>query len=577
MMRTARFYLIIYLLLALPCFACGQQPWNVEEHYPKREIRAVWVTTLGGLDWPKTKATTNEGRERQKQELCLLLDQLKRCNINTVILQTRIRGSVIYPSRLEPWDVALTGQYDRNPGYDPLAFAIEETHKRGMELHAWVVTIPAFKVETARKMGKKSLMYTHSELLKKHNGMYYADPGMPGTATYLKDICREITTNYDVDGLHFDYIRYPEDANSFPDKGTYASYGKGEKKADWRRSNITRIVRTCYQEVKSIKPWVKMSCSPVGKYRDTRRFSAKGWNCYDAVYQDAQGWLREGIQDALFPMMYFTGNHFYPFAVDWQEGSYGRPVVPGLGIYFLSPSERDWDFDVIGRELHYVRDNGLAGQAYFRSKFLTDNVKGLYDYLKSTFYAYPALPTACTWIDAVPPSAPENVVPKELNDQLTELTWSPSSDNMAQAGVRYNVYASCDYPVDVERAENLVVSGLTDTKYIYNRRLGLNLALTAIDRVGNESPAVQLGGGARAEKSSRSQSLLHYMPHDGHTLSLPALPDMEYYLVTDIAGRHVRWGKWSKSIDIYSLPCGVYRIRTLQKRGVSRFVGEFRK
>ena len=149
---------------------------------PKHEIRAVWLTTIMGLDWPKTKATNDINRQTQQEELCEILDQLQACHINTVVLQTRIRGSVIYPSKIEPWDNCLTGQFDRDPGYDPLAFAIEETHKRGMELHAWMVTVPAFKVENAKKMGSKSLMKTHPELIKKHGEQYYLDPGLPGSS-----------------------------------------------------------------------------------------------------------------------------------------------------------------------------------------------------------------------------------------------------------------------------------------------------------------------------------------------------------------------------------------------------------
>ena len=575
MKRIKAFLLIMEMLYS--GLLNAQHPWNTEAMYPKREIRAVWVTTLGGLDWPKTMASTMTGREQQKRELCQLLDQLKACNINTVILQTRIRGSVLYPSAIEPWNISLTGQYDKNPGYDPLAFAIDETHKRGMELHAWVVTIPAFKIEVAKKTGKKSLINTHPELLKKHNGMYYLDPGMPGTSDYLVSICKEIATNYDIDGLHFDYIRYPEEANSFPDNPTFTRYGKGQRKADWRRDNVSRIVRSCYKAVKSIKPWVKMSCSPVGKYKDTRRFSAKGWNCYDAVYQDAQGWLREGIQDALYPMMYFTGNHFYPFAIDWQEGSYGRPVVPGLGIYFLSPSEKNWDFSVIGRELHYVRDNGLAGQAYFRSKFLTDNVKGLYDYLQSVFYAYPALTPAYSWIDDEPPTMPQDFERTDIDGQLTKVTWKPATDNMACAGLRYNVYASISYPVDVNRAENLVASYLECPSYCYNRLWGMNLAVTAMDRAGNESEALQLGGGVTLSEPNEIPAGNHYMKHDGRRLELPLNSDVDFYLITDLAGKQVRTGRWVRWIDISHLPRGVYRIRTLQKRGVSRVVGEFKK
>ena len=239
---------------------------------PKHEVRAVWITTLSGLDWPRTKAGSEKGREQQKAELRQILDRLQQCNINTIFLQTRVRGSVIYPSQIEPWDVCLTGQYDRSPGYDPLQFAIDEAHRRGMELHAWVVTIPCFKTANAGKMGRKCMLKTHPELLKKLGDTYYADPGLPGTASYLTSLCHEIVTRYDVDGLHFDYIRYPENAPAFPDGATFRKYGKGKDKNAWRRDNITSIVRAIYRDVKQAKPWVRVSCSPVGKYNDLARF-----------------------------------------------------------------------------------------------------------------------------------------------------------------------------------------------------------------------------------------------------------------------------------------------------------------
>ena len=590
MKRIALYLTLLFLPLFFPRLT-AQLPWQAES--PKRELRAVWVTTLSGLDWPRTKATSPAGIERQKEELRTLLDQLKAARINTVLLQTRIRGSVIYPSSIEPWDVCLTGQFDRNPGYDPLQFAIEETHRRGMELHAWIVTIPAFKTEAARKMGRRSLLTTHPSLLHKHNDQYYLDPGLPGTADYLSSLVREVVSRYDIDGIHFDYIRYPENAKTFPDDKTFRTHGKGKAKPTWRRENITHIVRRLYREVKAVKPWVVMSCSPVGKYRDTRRYSSRGWNSFDAVYQDAQGWLREGIQDALFPMMYFTGDHFYPFAVDWQEGSYGRYVAPGLGIYFLHPQEKDWSLSVITRELHYLRRNGLSGQAFFRSKFLTDNTKGLYDYLQQTFYPHPALPPAYPWLDPTPPSTPEGFTETPIDDQLTELRWHPSTDRAAGSqakaspNVRYNVYASYDYPVDITKGENLIATALSEPRYIYNRRYpehyGLNLAVTAMDRCGNESEPAQLG----KERQTTAQHTgerpnprplpgeEHYMPHDGRTLSLPDL-ETEFYLITDITGQYVTSGPYRRQVDITRLRPGVYTVRTLQKRGISRRIGDFK-
>ena len=441
-----------------------------------------------GLDWPTTKATNASGIERQKEELCKILDQLQACHINTVVLQTRLRGSVIYPSKIEPWDIILTGQYDRDPGYDPLAFAIEETHRRGMELHAWLVTVPAFKIEVARKMGKRSLLRTHPELLRKHGEQYYLDPGLPGSAEYLVSLCREIVSRYDVDGIHFDYIRYPEQAETFSDGASYRKYGKWKDKRTWRLDNITRIVRMSYEAIKELKPWVRVSCSPVGKYNDMSRYSARGWSAYGAVYQDAQGWLSEGIMDMLLPMMYFQGDHFYPFAADWQEHTNGRTVAPGLGIYFLSPKEKDWEWGIIQRELCYLRHIGLGGQAYFRSRFLTDNTKGIYDYLARDYYPYPALLPPMTWQSSERPATPQ-LVTRERQGVNERLQWQP------QEGCRFVIYASDQSPVNTNEARN-IVKVTYDTDYTYSM-LGAyyhnyHLAITALDRYGNESLPLEL-------------------------------------------------------------------------------------
>lgn len=488
-MNTKRRFWALALATVLCTVIYAQDLFSPAHPAPKREIRGVWLTTLGGLDWPKTKASTPQRIERQKQELTEILDMYQKCHINTVFLQTRIRGSVIYPSQIEPWDVALTGQYDKSPGYDPLAFAIEETHRRGMELHAWVVTVPCFKIAQAKRIGKKSLMHTHPAWLKKHADSYYLDPGVPGVADYIADICQEIVKNYDVDGIHFDYIRYPENPEAFPDGLTYKRYGKGQNKREWRRNNITAIAREAYQRIKAIKPWIRVSCSPVGKYQDVTRYSAKGWAALTTVYQDAQGWLREGVMDMLCPMMYFQGNHFYPFAADWQENSYGRTIAPGLGIYFMSPKEKNWELGIIQRELCYIRQQELGGQAYFRSQFLTDNVKGLYDYLSNDFYPYPALPPAMTWQSDVVPSAPQITEQKRMEGTWEHVAWDEVKGQSGES-CRYVIYADKNTPVDISNPANIVMI-TSQREYTYNllsRTLyNLHLAVTTLDRYGNES------------------------------------------------------------------------------------------
>ena len=231
---------------------------------PKEEIRATWLTTLGGMDWPTRKANSAKGIEAQKNELIRQLDALKAANFNTVLFQTRLRGDVIYPSAIETFAESLTGHTGKNPGYDPLQFAIEECHKRGLELHAWLVCIPIGNKRQVTLLGKNCVVKKQPALCKQFNGSWYLDPGNPGTADYLSRIAREITSRYDIDGIHLDYIRYPEQGEKFPDKDTYRKYGKKQELKQWRRDNITRIVARIYAEVKQLKPWGKSAVPPSG-------------------------------------------------------------------------------------------------------------------------------------------------------------------------------------------------------------------------------------------------------------------------------------------------------------------------
>lgn len=481
-------------LIAIYIFLIGFFTPGLTYSQPKYEIRATWLTTLGGLDWPSQKATSAKGIERQKQELCEILDALKRANFNTVLLQTRLRGDVIYPSAIEPFTESLTGHEGGNPNYDPLKFAIEECHRRGMELHAWIVTIPIGNTRQVNLLGKKSITKKQPSICKLYKRTWYLDPGNPQTDNYLASIVHEIVSRYDIDGIHLDYIRYPERAKDFPDQSTYRKYGKKENLEQWRRNNITRIVRRIYAETKLLKPWVKVSSSPVGKYNDTRRYPSRGWNAYEVVYQDARLWLKEGIHDALFPMMYFQGNHFYPFALDWQENKNRRWIVPGLGIYFLHPQEQNWQLDEVIRQIHFLRNIHMDGQAYFRNRFLLNNTKGLLDELKEYFYTQPAVVPPMTWVDSIAPSAPTKPYFMPLTKGV-KLSWSASSDNLP-APVYYRVYASNTYPVDITQPSNLIEVRTDSTSYIFYPEVPweerIYWAVTAVDRCGNESSPLEM-------------------------------------------------------------------------------------
>lgn len=532
---------------------------------PKYEIRASWVTTLGGMDWPGKKANSPEGIKRQKQELCQLLDQLKEANFNTVLFQTRLRGDVIYPSTYEPFAESITGFTGKAPApeYDPLAFAVEECHKRGMEIHAWFVSIPIGNDRQMRLHGKDAVARKHPSLCKHINHSWYLDPGNPETANYLAGIVREIVTNYDIDGIHFDYIRYPDQTMKFPDQDTYRKYGKKQPIKDWRRDNITRIVRTCYQTVKSLKPWVKVSSSPIGKYNDTKRYTSRGWNAYAIVCQDAQRWLKEGIHDALFPMMYFQGNNFYPFALDWKENKNNRWIVPGLGIYFLHPDEQDWKLDEIVRQLYFIRNVKLDGQAYFRNRFLLDNTKGLLDELKERFYLYPAVVPAMTWQDSIAPSAPGSPSFR-IEGKSLRLGWSASEDNDKRTYVTYRLYASNQYPVDIQKAENLIENGIRETRYTFLPEVPWQQraywAVTAVDRYGNESQALELN----------QPKLVDFLIINDE---LPQIPEGCTLIVSDATGQEVMRTTRPAADWKESLKKGFFRLTLLHPDGSSELIG----
>ena len=484
MININRIYLLIVFSFLI-LFNLSAQP------APKYEVRAAWITAVYGLDWPRTKATTPASIQKQKEELVEILDKLKEANFNTVLFQARTRGDVLYKSDIEPYNSTLTGKSGKDPGYDPLAFAIEECHKRGMECHAWMVTIPLGGRKHVASLGKQSVTHRQPKICVPYKREYFLNPGNPKTKEYLMSLVKEVVERYDVDGVHFDYLRYPERAFRFPDSYDYRKYGNGRSLDQWRRDNITEILRYIYKSVKQLKPWVKVSTCPVGKYRDTSRYSSKGWNAFHVVHQDVQGWLGEGIQDQIYPMMYFRGNAFYPFALDWQEQSNGRHVVPGLGVYFLHPSEGDWSLDEIQRQINFIRNHHLAGEAHYRVKFVTDNTQNLYDILQNDFYAYPALQPPMTWADSIAPSAPSELKAEQISEGYTRLHWKASTDNDKQNTPTYVVYASDELPVDTQNPANIVATGIRETEYIYapilpwtTRR---HFVVTAIDRYGNES------------------------------------------------------------------------------------------
>ena len=455
---------------------------------PKCEIRAVWLTVNYGLDWPDKPFRNQADIETQKYELDLILDRLQQSNINMVFFQTRMRGDVIYPSMIEPRSEYIKSA-NATADYDPLLYAIDACHSRGMECHAWFVVYPMGADTRNRRLSRTFEEQKRSNIIKTYNRHYYLDPGNPGTDIYILSLIREIVTNYDIDGIHLDYVRYPDNSANFPDMDSYRQYGVGNNKNDWRRENVNRLVYSIYDAVKSLKSWVQVSSSVVGMYKEIHGSNRRHWTAYSSVFQDPVDWVEKGKHDFIVPMNYYSGVLFNPFVEDWMSRINGRFVVSGLGVYQMDKKESGWKASVLLDQVNFSRETKIHGNAFFRAAHLLDNSYSFANELNSLFYSKPALLPPLTWLSRTIPDAPASVSAYS-NGSFLRLEWDKVAGKDNQP-VFYNLYRSESFPVDINQQENLIAVRLKDNSYrlqIDNRiESGYYYVVTGFDRYHNES------------------------------------------------------------------------------------------
>lgn len=462
------------LLLLLSPFFFGE---CLAQQAPINEIRAAWLTTNWGLDWP----TQNTSVEFQKKELVKILDEMKAAKINVILFQARAQGAVFYNSKYQP----KSSFFNHADNFDPLAFAIEECHKRGMECHAWLITFPVEKQKTTGKgKRKKIIKETRPDNYKLFEERWYLDPGHPDTQKQLVNIVDELVSNYDIDGIHFDYIRYPSNTQEFPDKDTYKLYGKGKSLHDWRRDNINNIVTAIYDKTKSIKKWVQVSSSPLGRYRVLPEVNRNdGWTARETVFQDAGRWMQEGKHDLVFPMMYYRKQNFEPFLIDWIANSGGRHIVAGIGLYQMQSDEQNWKLDDITAQLKFARENKIGGLAFFRINNIRNNMKGIRDTL-GVFYNTEAKLPPLTWLSTEKPSSPIEIRAYRDSTETLHMEWDGDSSMM------YNIYFSLDNECDINNPYTLLEARVKGNKYSFGYTVGdfgYYYTVTASDRYHNES------------------------------------------------------------------------------------------
>lgn len=546
----------------------------------KREVRSVWMATVWALDWPSSTSSTTA----QKNEMVKYLDVLQKNNFNAVYFQVRTMSDAFYKSSYEPWSSYLTGTRGKDPGWDPLAFVVEECHKRGMECHAWVNPYrfsTGSNWSTAQDQALKSagmlLAYTKSD----GKTTTILNPGLESVRKRIVDVCKEIISNYDVDGLVFDDYFYPEGIPVTSSAGDYDLWQKSGASmtfGDWRRNNVNQMVADVYKMVQQQKPYVRFGISPAGAACTSAAVAAKhgidrcpvasDWQ-YDGIFSDPVAWLEAGTIDYISPQLYWKTNHktnpFGPMTKWWSYVAkhFGRHHYASHSISFLNSSNTTSDWEEIGKQVQFSRDyteNEAPGAVFYSAAYVTGKKQsGFGEWLQVNKFQNKALTPAIDWKK----SDLEKVQVSALNKRATVLSWT-GVDN-----VRYSVYAVPE-SVNVETLDSnlpaeylLGVSYKTTYTMPDDKKSGYNYAVCVLDRYGNEYEPVYYGQSGVECIGGNSGLTADYA--DGE-LRLSAVADEVF--VYNEAGALVANSRNCNRLAL-SVQAGMYIVRMIGNGGVS--------
>lgn len=457
---------------------------------PKREFRGAWMHTVFQGQYHKQNTEENKAYLRDQ------LDKLKDAGVNAIIFQVRPQADSFYPSDLEPWSRFLTDDGKApEPYWDPLQFMIDESHKRGMELHAW---LNPYRVTSSKEqvLPKGHVYYEHPEWFLKYDGKLYFDPALPESRAFITKVVMDIVNRYDVDGIHFDdyFYPYPVKGVDFPDGKSYAKYGNGMDLGDWRRQNVDKLIEGLHEEIaSSSKPWVIFGISPFGIWRnkktDPRGSDTNGLQNYDALYADVLLWARNGWIDYQLPQLYWELEHKaapYVALVDWwNKNAEGRNLYIGQSITNIMDHpdiNGSTEASQLQHKMKLARESeNIQGNCWWPAYEITKNYLGFADSLKIDYQATVALAPEYPWISDKKPMAI-----KSLNLEGKNLTWDkPETKGTADDVVKFVVYRfDIGEPIDLENPE--AIECVTWSNQYLTEYPG-QYVVTALSRVNQES------------------------------------------------------------------------------------------
>lgn len=469
---------------------------------PKREFRAVWLSTVVNIDWPKNKLDSDT---KKQNDLKNYLIKLKNSGCNAVLMQVRCACDAMYKSDIEPWSYWFSGTQGSGPStdWDPLTFAVEEAHKLGMELHAWVnpyravVGPTSTNVNDSKYISDDHVTKQHPDWILKFSDVHILDPGLPQVRDYISDVLMDIVTRYDIDGLHMDDYFYPYSVIENEDAVTYATYSRGIGNiGNWRRDNINLLVETIMDSINAVKPWVKWGISPFGIYRPGVPQGISGMDAYNVLYCDPIAWLEDQSVDYITPQCYwpFGGGQDYGLLIPWwaqQAKDHDRHFYPGQGMYRAG----GWPRGEVPRQIRLNREtDNCDGSVFFTANDFYDNHKNTIDSLKLDLYRYPALWPVMSWKDSIPPMAPQNAFYTVEGDGSKTISWNaPLYSDPADSGYAYVVYRA-PYPLDdISNMSNAREIQINQSHEFADNDAGMYYyGITSLDRNKLESPIADM-------------------------------------------------------------------------------------
>lgn len=486
-MRHIKSWMFIILILLITQNIYGQH---------KREFRGAWIQAVNG-QW------VGMGTAQMQQTLTYQLNELQKDGVNAIIFQVRPECDALYNSSIEPWSRFLTSTQGvaPQPYWDPLAWMIEECHKRGMELHAWINPYRA-KTKTTNELASNHVAIKHPEWIFTYDGLYLLNPAIPACRDYICQVVRDIVKRYDIDGLHIDdyFYPYPVAGVPIPDDREFRTYNNGyTDRGDWRRNNVTLFMEQLHNTIKQEKPWVKFGVSPFGIYRNKKSSSigsnTNGLQNYDDLYADVLLWVNNGLVDYCVPQIYWEiGNK----AADYQEliGWWNRhcnrrPLFIGEDVErtvkFQDPNLPS-QHQLPAKMLLHEENKNVEGSVLWYAKAAVDNVGNYGSLLRNTYWKYPALQPKMSFIDNKAPKKVRKmtVLPMEKGDVL--FWTAPKGSGWKDEAVKYVIYR-------FNRGERLnvndpskIVKITTDCFYELPTSGGSGTyVVTALDRMQNES------------------------------------------------------------------------------------------